>query len=79
AGQWIVGFALETEDQRFRALVKLEKKCCDLIVSNGPQAMNATETSLEVLNSEGSLLQKFNGPKTVVARELMALIQSELL
>ena len=26
AGQWLVGFALETTDQRFRALVKLEKK-----------------------------------------------------
>ena len=41
--QWAVGFALETEDARFRALVKLEKKSCDLIVLNGPQAMNAKQ------------------------------------
>ena len=35
-GQWLVGFALETDDQRFRALTKLERKSCDLIVLNGP-------------------------------------------
>src|SRR5437773_1352174 len=29
AGQWLVGFALETDDQRFRALAKLERKSCD--------------------------------------------------
>src|SRR5262245_41493003 len=33
--RWVVGFALETEDHRLRALAKLERKCCDLIVSNG--------------------------------------------
>ena len=32
--QWIVGFALETEDARFRALSKLQHKCCDLVVVN---------------------------------------------
>ena len=32
--RWVVGFALETEDHRLRALAKLERKCCDLIVSN---------------------------------------------
>src|SRR6185369_8960587 len=33
--QWLVGFALETEDHRLRALAKLEKKHCDLMVLNG--------------------------------------------
>ncbi|HKD38301.1 MAG TPA: phosphopantothenoylcysteine decarboxylase, partial [Pirellulales bacterium] len=33
--QWVVGFALETEDHRLRALAKLESKSCDLIVVNG--------------------------------------------
>ena len=37
--QWLVGFALETEDHRLRALAKLERKHCDLMVLNGPQAM----------------------------------------
>ena len=39
--QWLVGFALETDDHRLRALAKLEKKHCDLMVSNGPEAMHA--------------------------------------
>ena len=30
--QWVVGFALETEDQRFRAIVKMQRKCCDMMV-----------------------------------------------
>src|SRR5581483_4015558 len=34
--QWLVGFALEVDDQRLRALAKLEKKHCDLMVLNGP-------------------------------------------
>jgi phosphopantothenoylcysteine decarboxylase/phosphopantothenate--cysteine ligase len=32
--QWLVAFALETEDLRLRALAKLERKSCDLIVTN---------------------------------------------
>src|SRR5690606_5763505 len=35
--QWLVGFALETDDQHFRAITKLEKKSCDLMVLNGPE------------------------------------------
>ncbi|MCA9265442.1 MAG: phosphopantothenoylcysteine decarboxylase, partial [Planctomycetales bacterium] len=30
--QWVVGFALETEDHRFRAITKLQKKSCNFIV-----------------------------------------------
>ncbi len=31
-GRWVVGFALETEDHRLRALAKLERKHCNLVV-----------------------------------------------
>ena len=48
AGQWVVGFALETEDHRFRALIKLEKKSCDLMVLNGPQAMHSLDNHVEL-------------------------------
>ena len=44
--QWVVGFALETSDRRFRATVKLQKKHCDLIVSNGPQAIDSDENDV---------------------------------
>ena len=42
--QWMVAFALETEDRRMRAMQKLERKKCDLIVVNGPAAMHAADT-----------------------------------
>ena len=50
--QWMVAFALETEDPHMRALQKLERKSCDLIVLNGPQAMHAAETAVEVISAE---------------------------
>ena len=37
-GQWMVAFALETEDRHLRAMRKLEQKNCDWIVVNGPEA-----------------------------------------
>ena len=45
--QWVVGFALETEDQRFRAIVKMQRKSCDLMVSNGPTAINSPDNDIE--------------------------------
>ena len=39
--QWLVAFALETEDRHLRAMQKLERKQCDLIVLNGPAAIRA--------------------------------------
>ncbi len=73
-GQWMVGFALETEDQRMRALQKLERKNCDLIVVNGPAAIHAAETSVEVLDRMGAVVAAFNGSKATVARDLVRLI-----
>ncbi len=78
-GQWLVGFALETEDHRFRALRKLEEKSCDLIVSNAPEAMNATETNVEILNQEGQVLKTLAGRKSHVAHEIVETIQNVLI
>jgi phosphopantothenoylcysteine decarboxylase/phosphopantothenate--cysteine ligase len=77
--QWLVGFALETEDHRFRALVKLEKKSCDLIVSNGPEAMNAAENQVEIIDRQGVVIQSLAGPKELVARGILAVIQQRLI
>jgi phosphopantothenoylcysteine decarboxylase/phosphopantothenate--cysteine ligase len=77
--QWLVGFALETEDERFRALVKMEKKSCDLMVLNGPQAIAATDTALEVLNRSGTLVASYEGTKEVVAQRLFALVEERLI
>ena len=51
--QWVVGFALETEDQRFRAITKMQKKSCDLMVLNGPEAIGSAENTVEVLDRTG--------------------------
>lgn len=77
-GQWLVGFALETDDQRFRALTKLERKSCDLMVLNGPAAIDAEQTQVEVLDRAGRVLARLAGSKRQVAEGLLALIDAEL-
>lgn len=77
--QWIVGFALETEDQRLRALVKLEKKSCDLMVLNGPTAMNSRRNQVEIIDRKGSLIDALAGPKEEVARGILQVIQKRLI
>ena len=79
ADQWVVGFALETEDQRFRAIVKLEKKSCDLIVSNGPDAMNAHENEVEVIDAQGQVVGELRGAKSEVASGIMQIISERLI
>ena len=78
-GQWVVGFALETEDPRFRALVKLEKKRCDLIVLNGPEAMNSPENRVEILDKSGDVLSMLAGSKQHVADGILELIEQQLI
>ncbi len=65
--QWIVGFALETEDQRFRAIVKMQRKCCDLMVSNGPTAINSLSNEVEILAADGTTIARASGAKRAVA------------
>lgn len=78
-GQWVVGFALETEDHRFRAIVKLERKHCDLMVSNGAEAINAAETRVELLAPDGQVLAGLTGSKEAVAMGLMKEIDARLI
>lgn len=77
--QWLVGFALETDDQRFRALNKLERKSCDLIVLNGPAAMDALDNEVEVLDKSGSVVAAIAGTKEAVADGILATIQTRLI
>jgi phosphopantothenoylcysteine decarboxylase/phosphopantothenate--cysteine ligase len=77
--QWMVAFALESEDQRLRAMQKLERKSCDLIVVNGPAAMHATDTQVEVLDAAGQVLAAPQGAKSAVAEEIFRVIQRRLI
>lgn len=76
--QWVVGFALETDDQRLRALAKLERKSCDLMVLNGPEAMHSPDNSVEILDPAGSVIAAYRGPKEAVAESIFAVIQERL-
>ena len=78
-GQWLVGFALETDDHRLRALAKLEKKSCDLMILNGPQAMNALETQVEIIDPAGSVVEALSGTKERVAQDIFRVIQQRLI
>lgn len=77
--RWVVGFALESEDHRFRAITKMQRKHCDLMVSNGVEAMNAAENSVEVLAGDGEVIAAVTGPKTDVARAILAAVQQRLI
>lgn len=77
--QWVVGFALETDDARFRALAKAEKKSCDLMVLNGPTAMHSPDNDVEVLDRSGVTLATIRGPKPEVARRILQIIQQQLI
>jgi phosphopantothenoylcysteine decarboxylase/phosphopantothenate--cysteine ligase len=78
-GQWLVGFALETEDHRLRAIAKLEKKHCDLMVLNGPEAMHSLSNSVDVIDREGNVIETLSGPKEDVARGILAVIERRLI
>jgi phosphopantothenoylcysteine decarboxylase/phosphopantothenate--cysteine ligase len=76
--RWVVGFALETEDRRLRALAKLEQKCCDLMVSNGPEAISAADNHVEVITPTGEVIASLAGAKESVAAQILAIIDERL-
>lgn len=76
--QWAVAFALETTDARFRAITKLERKACDLIVLNGPSAMNAPTNDVEIIDHQGNVVASFSGEKSDVADGILGEIQRRL-
>ena len=77
--QWLVGFALETEDQRFRALTKLEKKSCNLMVLNGLQALHSLDNEVEIIDRRGRVVQAFGGSKEDVARGILRIVHERLI
>lgn len=78
-GQWVVGFALETEDQRFRAITKMQQKSCDLMVLNGPQAISSQDNSIEVLAPGGQVVGSLSGAKSKVAKQLFQVVEQRLI
>ena len=75
--QWVVGFALETEDAYFQAVTKLHKKCCDLVVLNGPQAMNAEIHAVEIIDTAGQVVADFSDPKPARGQQRLVRTRSD--
>jgi phosphopantothenoylcysteine decarboxylase/phosphopantothenate--cysteine ligase len=76
--RWMVGFALETDDRRFRALAKLERKKCDLMILNSPQAISSVDTRVEILDPAGDVVAAIAGDKRSVAARIVAEIEHRL-
>jgi phosphopantothenoylcysteine decarboxylase/phosphopantothenate--cysteine ligase len=74
ADQWLVGFALETHDAHARAISKLQRKKCDLIIVNGPQAISASTNDVEIFDRQGVLLERVSGSKQSVAHSILHLL-----
>jgi len=77
--QWTVGFALETEDAHFRAITKLHRKQCDLVVLNGVSAIDSAETSIEVFDPTGEIVLTAAGTKSKIANLIAKKIQTQLI
>jgi phosphopantothenoylcysteine decarboxylase/phosphopantothenate--cysteine ligase len=62
-----------------RALAKIERKFCDPMISNGPQAISATDNEVDVLKPTGEVLATIAGTKENVAAKVLKIIQSRLI
>ncbi len=77
--QWVVGFALETDDHHFRAITKAQRKYCDLIVLNDVAAIDSKFNEIELLQPDGTCILKLGGTKSEVADAIVATIQKTLI
>ncbi len=77
--QWSVGFALETEDARFRALSKLIRKSCNLVVLNGVAAIDSDINHVEIISEDGTIVATQSGAKQNVADVVLRVIQDKLI
>lgn len=78
-GRWIVGFALETRDGPARAMQKLQRKQCDLIILNHPEAIHSDRTAITAFTPDGTVLGNFVGSKSDAAREICGWVERRLM
>ena len=70
--RWMVGFALETSDVHLRAFQKLERKSLDMIIANGPSAIQSDRTSVDILTPDGRVVASCEGTKHEAAQRILA-------
>ncbi|HLJ10364.1 MAG TPA: phosphopantothenoylcysteine decarboxylase [Planctomycetaceae bacterium] len=78
SNRWIVGFALESTNQRENALRKLHAKGCDAIVLNDPATIGSDSNRIELIDGSGLVVATWDAGKAEIARELIAWIESNL-
>jgi phosphopantothenoylcysteine decarboxylase / phosphopantothenate---cysteine ligase len=71
------GFALETHRLLERARKKMHDKGLDLIVANGPEALDGGETRAVILSRDGATT-RFAGPKTALAEKILSAAEAFL-
>jgi len=77
--QWSVGFALESENGVENAIAKLKRKKCDLVVLNSPAAIDATETHIQIFDSNQNVIKEISNTKRVAADAIIECIQNRFL
>ncbi|MDO4574864.1 MAG: phosphopantothenoylcysteine decarboxylase [Planctomycetia bacterium] len=77
--QWVVGFALETDDPRLRAVRKMNAKNCDMLVLNGPSVINSPVAEVEILRRPDVTVAKLCGSKRVLGRKIFQIIEKTLI
>jgi len=75
-GRVLVGFALEADNARENALRKLREKNLDLIVVNGPAAMGAARSTVELLFTSGETETLADAPKAEIAAYIIDAVES---
>ena len=68
--QIVAGFALETQNLRKNAVIKLNKKKADLIIANNVKALNSDKTSIELFSKNKNIVFK-NISKTLAAEKII--------
>jgi phosphopantothenoylcysteine decarboxylase/phosphopantothenate--cysteine ligase len=57
----------------------LERKSCDLMVLNGPSAMDSADNQVEIFDKTGAVVLALAGNKTDVANGILSVIQDRLI
>ncbi len=74
-GQIVVGFALEDRNLRANADRKMIDKHLDMIVTNGPAAIDAERSDVQIKVAGGAWLKLHGMTKTVIARRIIRLAE----
>lgn len=76
--QYLVGFALESENLEANALAKLKKKNLDLIIANETTALGAEVSSIKIIDKKVLVEEYNNLNKTILAEKIIDKICRDL-